>query len=283
MKRFCGFNCQQFGDLFMGTVAARCLKAIEPDSHLTYVISADYAECAPLFIDHPHIDRVHILNRSRDGFNEVDLEWIKSQRFDHVFNPMQDHDHSRPWWRERHQALEAVYMHYIPIGAQETGKIEMAKWFKVHKQYENCVAFAAFPGWVDGRGNMGSDKAFSWDRANAIVGIINDLGYRALQVGSSGEPNLNGDVVRLDTSYFESVRNILGCKLMVMGDSGLNWLLSGYDFPVLGMYSNKYYGADKIAHIQPVNPNGTYLDAPNVNDIPLEVIFAAIKEKLNAR
>ncbi len=106
--------------------------------------------------------------------------------------------------------------------------------------------------------------------AQWIVDMIRDKGHWVLQIGSPDEPKLD-NCSKLDTDYFSSVRNVLGCKGMIMGDSGLNWLLSGYDFPVLGLYSQRYFG-EFLRNIQPLNPNGIYLDAPKISEIPLDLI-----------
>lgn len=274
MKKFLGFNPQQYGDLYMGTVAARYLKSLEPDGHLTFMIAGDYRECAPLFIDHPHIDRVHILDSPRDRLYQSDLDWIDEQHFILTFNPFSDHDHSRPWWKERRQTHEVAYMHRIPIIDDDNGKIHMAKWFKPTTGLGNHIAFAPFPGSYSA---VIAPKTLSLETAQKIVDIIVSLGYKVLQIGSPSEPALIGADKR-DTDYFTSVKNVLGCKCFVGGDSGFMWLMSGYNFPCLGLYSNGYYTPRFISAIQPINPNALYLDAPNVNEIELAKIEDGLKK-----
>ncbi len=267
MKRYCGFCPAQFGDLYMMTVAARCLKRVEPDCHLTFVIGADFRECAPLFINHPHIDRIHVLHKGRDGFDEVDLQWIAEQRFDHVFNPMQDHRDQ--WWLHRNQSLEAAHMHGLPT-AGDSGQIEMIQWFKPTPGLENVVAISPWPSFHEGVRNP---KCIQPERAQEIVDWLLGAGYRVLQVGGPSEPQLVG-ADKPATDYFASVRNVLGCKAMIMGDSGLNWLLSGYQFPVLGLYSERHFG-DHVHNIQPISPRAQYLTGNTVGDIPLDSIVKA--------
>ncbi len=72
----------------MGQVAALILKSKLPNSYFTLCINNNYQDIAPLFIDNSVVDRIHILNKDKDGFNEVDQTWINEQNFDHVFNPM---------------------------------------------------------------------------------------------------------------------------------------------------------------------------------------------------
>lgn len=264
-----GFCPAQYGDLYMMTVAARCLKWVEPDCHLSFVIGSEFREAAPLFINQPHIDRIHVLHKPRDGFDEVDLKWIAEQRFDHVFNPMQDHPPGQPWHEKHNQSLEAAVMHGLPI-VGDSGKIEMTRWFTT-PDFRDCVAINPWPSFHEGTRNP---KCIVPEQAQAIVDYLISLGLRVLQIGGPAEPQLDG-TLKLGTDYFNSVRNILGCKGMIMGDSGLNWLLSGYDFPVLGLYSERHFGSF-VHNIQPINPRGIYLTAKSVPEIELDKIHNSL-------
>lgn len=268
MNKFLGFCGGQYGDLYLGTCAARILKKYNPGSNLTLIINNDYKDCAPLFLNHPNIDSIHILDQKKDGFNQNDINWINKQKFDHVFNPMADHRDQ--WWKYRNQGLEAANMHGLNITG-ETAKLEMTKWFNVQK-LDKTIAISPYAGYYAGLNN---DKCLSIQRAQDIVNIILDLGYLCVQIGGPGEPELIG-AIKCNISYFESVRTILGCRAIVIGDTGINWLLSSYDFPVLGLYSHRYYGPNFVNNIQPLNNNAIYLDADNVNNISLDLI----KEKL---
>lgn len=270
--RFAGFHLSLFGDIAMGTVAARILKTRHPDSHFTLLIGKDFAEMAPLFREHPHIDDVHVCSSPRNGFDETDIEWLKTQRFDHVFNPMADHDHSRPWWRERHQTLELAHMHQIPTEG-ESPKIVLKKWWESTGRYRNYVAISPFPAWYAGLGN---NKALTIEQADYLVDDILSKGFKVLQIGHRDEPKLVG-AEKPDVSYFQSVVNALECRGMVMGDSGLNWVLSGYDHPVVAWYGDRYYGAQWVHHIQPVNPNAAYLNAPTVSEIDLDKLTQLVQ------
>ena len=51
----------------------------------------------------------------------------------------------------------------------------------------------------------------------------------------------------------------------------------------LKQFSNSYYirnGVNYVKNIQPINPNASYLDAVNVNDIPNELIIDKIREMI---
>lgn len=273
-----GFHQALFGDLAMSTVAARIVKKRYPGrmSHLTFVIGQHYAQFAPLLLNQPDIDRLYITHAPKDGYDEVDRAWIASEGFTHVFDPRQDHDHSDPWFKHRHQPLELAHMHGLPIEG-ESGKVVLTKWFKETEGLRDHVAFSPFPGFYAGIHNP---KCLTMARAQAIVDHILSRGFKVLQVGHPDEPQLVG-TTKLATDYFGSVKNVLGCRCMVMGDSGMSWCLSAYDFPVIGLYATYYHSAEHVHNIQPLNPNGHYLSAHQVNDIPLEAIYAALDPHLS--
>lgn len=287
---FCGFNSLQFGDLVINTFAARILKQKYPESKLTFVINKDYKDIAPLFINHPYIDYIKILDKNRDGFNQVDKDWVKNQDFDLVFNPMQDHDHSDPWFLKRHQAAEVCYMHKLAT-EQECEKFDnklyLNKWFDTPEFWvydsvslkdsgfvvnkKPTVALQAFAGSY----NPKNDKMLTIEKAQSIVDYLIKLGFNVLQLGIESEPKLF-NTYRFNTDYFNSVKNMLGCKFLITTDSAMSWISSAYEFPTIGLYSNSYYGKEFVKNIQPINPNAEYLDADNVNNIPNQEIFAVI-------
>lgn len=276
MNRYCGFNPLRYGDLFINLVACRALRQMDPDSHLTFVLNANYRSAAPLFLDQPDIDRVHITHKATDGFDKEDWQWVNEQRFTHVFNPMQDHLHSEPWWRTgRNQPQEVAYIHRIPLPPGETGKLSLNRWFEPSKGFEKCVAFQPFAGSYDPH-NM---KQLSPAQAQRVVDLIRARGYQVLQMGLPTEWRLD-KVTFIDTDFFGAVKNLLGCRALITTDSGFNWAASCYDHPTLGLYSHAYYGKDRVSAIQPLNPNAIYLDDANVNDIGLESISAALDKLL---
>lgn len=281
MLKFCGIHPLRYGDIVMNLVSAKILKEQYPDSHFTLVINNNYKDIAPIFIDNPYIDRIHILHKDKDGFDEIDLEWVKNQAFDHVFNPMADHDHSKPWFLFRHQTLETAFVHEI-ISQDDINRnvynpqIELTKWFDVGKDLNNFVAFMPFAGQYD----PNNSKRLLANRAQIIVDYIRDYGFNVLQLGGKDDPKLQGSLF-FNTNYFESVKNMLGCKFLITTDSGLNWVASGYQFPTIGLYSNEYYGKEYIKNIQPINSNATYLDDNNVNHIDINLVFNTILEKIN--
>ena len=270
MKHAIGFNLGQRGDLILNTVVARSFKEQCPDWHLTLGVGPEYADMEPFFKDHPHIDAFHVYG-SYDGWpNETDRQYLLAANYDTVFNGMPRHTNDQ-WWRWIHQAEETCWMH--GLRAPSNGiHCQLTPWFEVENR-RDWVAFAPFAGWY----NLTNDKKLSRDKAQDIVDLIISRGFKVLQIGGPGEPRLNRATF-CETSYFESIRAILGCELFIHTDTGAGWAVSAYRFRQLGLYSHAYYGADRVAAIQPINPNAKYLSVSRADEIELDTIAQAMKD-----
>lgn len=274
MNRYLGFHQGRMGDIAMSTVAARILKKHDPSCHLTFIVGSDNYQFTPLLYNNLWIDRLYVTHKGQDGFDRQDQQWITDQRFTHVFNPLQDHPEQN-WFLSRQQAIETAFMHGLPTGG-ESAKIQLTRWFKDVEGLRGHVAFAPFAGAY----SMGNDKQLTTERAQEVVNLIRCLGFKVLHIGGATEPRLEGAEFR-DTSYFESIRNIVSCKCFVHTDTGAGWIVSAYDTPALGLYSHRYYGPRSVQNIQPENPNARYLDAHNVNQIDLGRIEHHLKGLLS--
>lgn len=281
-NRYTGMSAHRYGDLFMNLVAWRTVKRLDPTAHTTFLLNGNYRSAAPLFLDQPDIDSVHITHSPVGDLDEVDHTWVKSQKIRHLFSLMADHNHGDPWWIHRNQPQEVCYMHGLPILPGETGKLSLNRWFEPTKGFEKVVALQAFAGSYD----PSNKKMLSPERAQQIVDLIRARGYQVLQMGLPTEWRLDHTLF-VDVDFFMAVKNLLGCRALVTTDSGFNWAASCYDHPTLGLYSHEYYdmgaygGENRVHTIQPINPNAIYLSARGINDIPLGDIDVALNKLLS--
>lgn len=275
MRRYGGMSGHRYGDLFMNLAAWRALKRLDPEAHVTFFINGNYRDAAPLFLDQPDLDRVHITNSPVGDLDDIDRAWCREQGFYGLLSMMPDHNHAEPWWLTgRNQPQEVCFMHGLPV--LDDGKLALNRWFEPTKGLTKWVALQAFAGSYD----PANKKQLTIERAQDIVSLIRARGYQVLQLGLSSEPYLR-DTLRVDVDYFGAVKNLLGCRALVTTDSGFAWAASCYDHPTLGLYSHEYYGKDYVRAIQPINPNAIYLDEANVNDIPLHYIDASLTTLLS--
>lgn len=275
------FNQGQFGDGIIATAAARIFKEKYPSSTLFLNINKKYTDIASLFLNNFYFDGLTVWSAYDNWPDDKDKEIIKYRvdiSIGHPMNPHKEND----WYLYRHQTTECAYMNKI-IDKNEAHLLKngiecsLTKWFDSNINLSgNYVAFFPFAGWY----NINNTKKLTEEKAQKIVDLLSVIGYKVLQIGGNDEPQLK-NTLKLNTDFFNSVKNSLSCKFAVGTDTAMQWILSAYQFPSIGLYSNQYYGKEFIKNIQPINKNSIYLDAPNVNDILIEDIEVAIKNLIN--
>lgn len=233
-------------------------------------IHRQFADMLPLFANHPALNACVITDDYESFPSDKDRAMLATREYANVFNPMIGH-RDDAWHQRMHQTSAVLYDYFgreLPVEEQQ---IELVKWWDETANITNCVAFAPFAG----NYAPGNRKALSVEKAQQIVDLVMTMGYLVVQLGGPNEPKLEHTFSE-PTSYFDSVRRMLGCRALIHTDTGLGWICSGYKHPQLGLYSHEYYGVDKVANIQPRNPNGTYLSASNVNDISVDSILHSL-------
>ncbi len=266
--RAIGFNQKQYGDLVISTVAARAFKQKHPNSHLTLGIHKNYHAISELFKFNEFFDDVHFYSGDENWPDEQDKKYLDLQQFDIVFNAMPKRPNESNWWQSESQVENICTI----FGLQPPDNLQcsLTQWFDT-PDYNKCIAFAPFGAWP----HYPNNKSLSVTRAQEIVDFILSQDLGVWQLGHPNEPKLRG-TIKNPLTYVENIRSMLGTRGLVTIDSGVNWVASAYSFPTLGLYSNSYYSPKYVCNIQPHNQNAMYLDAPNVNDINIELI----KEKI---
>lgn len=270
--RALGFNAGKRGDLAISTVTARAFKESHPDWHLTLGLGPQYADVAPLFYQHPFFDNIHVWTSYDEWPSPADTAYLARAKYDHVFNPMPKV--ADGWWLAHHQTEALAVAHGLRPSRDR--QCVLTRWFEPIK-HDRAVAIAPFG---DYTGATLTHKALPVALAQAITAYLCGAGWTVLQLGGPDEPALEG-AVQVKTTYFDSVRTLLGCKALIMGDSGLSWMASAYSHPVLGLYSTSGYGVGRVAAIQPINPKAVYLSESTMDGFTLERVRPAIDALLS--
>lgn len=264
----------QFGDIIICLPLVEHIKKIYPNCNYTANINKKYSAVVPVLQEFcPYIDNYYISDEYENFPGEKDLSFLNTKQFDLVYNPM-----AKPinnWFLQFHQtSLEFNTFGFVP----ETNsgyQINLTIPYKVQTS-KNIIAFAPFAGSY----NWQNNKQLTIARAQELVNEIKKLGLTIVQIGDKDEPQLE-NTIKPDQTYLNSVKTILECGLFIGTDTGITWCMSGFQFPTIGLYSDNFYGKDFVKNIQPVNPAATYLSENNVNEISIEKIIDAIKEKLS--
>ena len=250
----------------MTTVAARAFKEQYPDWKLTMAVGPQFADMLPLFYQHSYYDNYHVWETYEGWPSAPDVEYLRREKYDvafHAFPP-----HPDEWWRHRHQYAEAAHMVglHIPKDIQPV----LTKWFHVARSV-GTVAFAPFAGWY----NQSNDKKLSIDHAQDIVNMLLKRGKKVLQIGGADEPKLAG-VDQYKTSYFQSVKDVLGCDLLIHTDTGIGHVIGAYQHPAIGLYGYRYYGKEKVRNIQPISENTVCISEETVGQISVDSVAQAL-------
>lgn len=258
------------GDIVLNLPAIQYLRKLNPDWVIDVPIHRQYADMAPLLFNHPDVNGVFITDDYEHFPSTLDLGGLRARGYEKVFDPMARHRED-DWHQRRHQT-STVLIDYagleLPIDDQQ---IRLINWFNpAMKPSTSHVSFAPFAGYAH---NPKNDKMLTVERAQAIVDFLISKGKSVIQLSGPGEPRLKGVMEHSHISYLAAVQDMLYSSLLIHTDTGMGWVASGYQHPQLGLYGHRYHGASKIGNIQPRNPNARYLDAPTVNEIPLDVIY----------
>jgi ADP-heptose:LPS heptosyltransferase len=260
----------QYGDLAMCAVLAKAIKQKWPNSYYKMMLSRKYSDIFPLFLRNKYIDDVGVWDSYYEDFPSQGDYKIKTLECpDFSFHPFPQHrEHN--WFEKRHQCAEVCHMYGIepPSDLQ----IELENYFKISPLPSKKVGVSVFGGY------NASHKSLSVENAEKLVSTIKSLGFEPVQIGHPSEPRLSCG--GLFGPYVSNVVDLLGMRALVAVDTGLSWIMSGYSFPVLGLYSNDYYGKEFVKNIQPINKNAIYLDSKHVNDIESRIIVEAVEKLL---
>ena len=269
-KVYFGIN-GQFGDIVMQEPALRKFINDNPETKIVLGCHNKYFPALQLFNNY-HDNIIEL--KSWEGYNDwptkSDQQYIDEQGFDHMFKTMPKHTTS-DWAKEIHQTREAALMQGIDISdiqinlPKPEGTVE----------HNNTVAISLFPNWPNG-----GIKSFPYEWTCNIVKVINKMGFNVIHLNGPDEPDVP-NATKVNGTYLDSVKNLLGTKLLVTCDTGMSWVASAYQHPTVGFYAwgyNPVSGTSK--NWQPVNPNADYIEDVSVLKIAKKDIITAIHRRL---
>lgn len=270
LVRAIGFNLGLRGDLAMTTVAARSFKEQFPKSHLTLGVNKNFKDLLPLFYDHPYYDSFHVYESYDDWPNQNDKEYLMASKYDIVFHGMPKH--TDDWWILRHQYAEAAKMVGLPI--PDNINPILTKWFNV-VDYSDTIAISPF----GGNGSI-NGKMMSFELAQSIVTWLVKSGWKVIHLGAPNEPSIEGSF-RVNCSYFDSVKIMLGCKALIHCDTGMGHFAGAYNHKSIGLYAYEYFSKNFIKNIQPLHSNFTAINRKNMFDHNIDLLESDFKTILN--
>jgi len=272
--RAIGFNAGQYGDIIISLVAARVFKSIYTNSHLTYGIAKKYSDISRFILRSPYVDDVHVWSGYDNFPMSDDLNFLRSQNYDIVFNPMPNHI-DPCWYNYRHICQEMCFMHGLPIPADLN--IDIPRHNSINEISSTRICVNTF-----GVTNS-PKKSLSIRNSRKLVLELHKRGYETLQICPSNHPDI-GATKRVSLPYSEAVRFLETVEAIITIDSSLCWAASALNIPILGLYSSTYLpDLASVSAYQPAAGSFVGIEAPNINDIPVAKILESLFSLQNAK
>ena len=263
-----------FGDIIIQEPSLRKFIQDNPKTKIVLGCHEKYSDILDLYQGyHENIVSFKSWQGYKNWPSNEDLKYIMEQNFDKVFCAQPKHD-TIDWVKERHITQESGFMQGISVVDTQ---IKLPVPNDIIKS-EKTVCISLFPSWP-----TPTIKAFSYEHVCNIVKIINKLGYKVLHLNGPDEPDVP-NTTKINGSFKDSVRYLLGSDLLVTCDTAMSWVASAFQHPTVGFWAinaNPYSGVSK--NWQPVNPNATYLEAPVAMMIEKRDIVKALYDALGGK
>jgi len=305
MKKIWGTSFSLIGDLIMSLPQLNYFKNKYKDIYVNFVIHKKISYCAPLFFNHPLIDKIHI-SGEWSSFDENDYILaskcdIVTSKIDHLNKKILDRSHlfEKDWYNFKSCIDENASMSgindlddYISIDEK---KPKLYKWFDVgfdedqkkgaytynkiesknlNFQLSKSLSIWPFAGYGRSKNRNPNEKWWS----NFIEKITKDQ-IHVYHFGYHKEPTLvknNEYYHRLtDLDFFSQIKISLGTKFTLGTDSGSMWVLSAYSHPTLTLLTNWYENHHKnFFAALPPNINGDFIFKENgFANLTVDVLF----------
>jgi len=286
------------GDLIMGLPILNYYEKKYPGSYKYWLIQKKCAQCAPLYFNHPLIDRIKITDEW-DEFGDYDKKLMAE--CDIKTRPAANigWKHSSPdWYNAVTSVEETAYMAGIPdlkdVLSEDEMKPHLHKWFDVgipvvistyakskntnDEEYHNNIAIWPFAG------SPGRSPSPKW--WNRLIDNLILNGYTVNHYGMPWDPvlsNLDGYNIYPHLSYFDQVKAALASRLVIGTDSGAQWVMGAYSHPAINLMTNwlPNHNTNLLA-LEPVNDNGQTFYAPGgCDNISAKEVLNNILERVS--
>lgn len=272
-----GFNQGQLGDLVINLPACRSIKNKFPDCHLIFSINQKYKDAAPLFLHNTLIDDFVFWEGYDNWPTDNDKKILSEINPDILFHPMPNIVDNN--WASKMHYTEIVCRNH-GIDPPDNLHTTLTRYFNLIPELKNCIAINPFCS------GLTCDRNIPITLCEKIIGHIHNMGYETIQLGFSNRHQFPTTHKTPNLSILEDTRIALSCKILITIDSGLNYVISGYNHKVLGLYSrgltsNVYSSnAGILKNRAPINPNAIYLQADFIDQIPYKDIIVSIEKLL---
>lgn len=237
-----GIRQGMIGDSIMSLPVLNYLDQEYPGSYKFFVIGKKFSQSAPLYINHPLIDKIHILeNDEHLGSKDEEIKNLCDLKIN--VNPQ----HKFIDWYTRYSCVEETFQmagfdlnefKKLPIDQQ---KPRLYKWWKESTEINNNhIAIFPFAGY--GKINKRSPSKNWWE--NFLKKIIGN--YKVFHFGSENEPELSShhNYYKLThLSFIDIIKTALTTAISIGTDSGSSWVIGAYGHPQINLLTDEPFGS----------------------------------------
>ena len=293
-----GMSYGLIGDLIGSLPMLTYYEKKYPGSYKYFAIEKRCAFTAPLFLNHPLIDRLHISSKW-DGWGDDDYRLIESCNVKATYDNFK---HDRVDWYNftdfvEETAILAGIRDIKEVLTEEEMKPKLYQWFDVgivNKKshtysksnkndltgFDRSVAI-----WPFGQGQANSGRAPNkiWWR-NLIEKLVKN-GFNVYHYGRDTEPPLAtcaGYNKMTNMSFFDQVKACLASNVVIGVNTGPMWVVGAYKKPAVQLITNYFPDHYQRFHsLTPINDNAMNLfvksnNGVGCNGISIEQVVKAV-------
>lgn len=296
-----GVRMSIIGDMVMSLVVLNALEKEFPGSYKYFHIAKKCAHAAPLFYNHPLIDRV-VISDEDENFGENDAALAKE--CDIIINTKPPHHSQHDWPNYKNIFEETFWMTGLPMELynklSDDEKVpKLVKWFNVEKQPPKTIALWPCAGYgMDARRNP-SQKWY-----HELIWQLGLEGYKIIQFGHPKDYEFKNEIKKRKSfaeefkmefglptpsrdfeclnhlPFFDQIKLSLGCDLVISTDSGSGLIFGAYEMPQISLLHDRFPGHVKnLLAFAPNNPkNHNFVGVGGADNIKIGEVITKVKE-----
>ena len=306
MVKIWGTSFSLIGDLIMSLPQLVYFKKKYKNTYIYFIIHKKISYCAPLFFNHPDIDKI-LISGEWSSFNSYDFKIasecdIATAKLDYKNKKILDRQHDDKYWYNKRSCIEetALMSGITDINEKLTSDEKIPylnKWFdpgfddiqkkasytyfkedsKRNKILGKSLAVWPFAGYGRSKNRNPSEKWWS----ELVTKLINNS-ISVYHFGYFNEPKLSENkkyyhnLTNLD--FFNQIKISLGSKLAIGTDSGSMWVLSAYNHPIIILGTNWYNNhTDNLkATIPPIKNGECIFNKKNFLNLKTDEVYDKI-------
>lgn len=269
------------GDCVTALPMLKYFEDLYPKSYKYWPILRKISQAAPLFFNHPLIDKI-VISDFDEGFGQNDKA-LHSQ-CDIGLNVRPQHK-EYDWYNYRHMVLETWTMaglkeeDYNSLSDFDKQPYLVRWWNK--KPANKTIAVHCFAGY--GRDNQRNPTQNYWEY---LIDELTKLGFTIIRLGHSREPNFlrnNSNSHYFDLrkfSFIEQIQMALDCNLYIGTDSGFSLCVAAYyEIPQITILCNwNINHTQNFTALEPLsNKNITMIGLPDCDQVPQIQVIDKVK------